>query len=383
MKHLIICNLFKFLLLCLTFSQVFAQSDEIQRPKLKNFGSSLKKKKIKESKIDEAEIKVITDFVVNDVLVLDEKGSDIKGLSKEDFIVTDNGEAQDIEVFALGNDAKIPRSIVLLIDHSASEIPFIVNSVMSAKILVDNLRPNDKMAIVTDNVELLCDFTRDKEFLKNKLESLKSRLILRNNGQSRQYSALTATVNELFNPEDTRRIVIFQTDGDQVNLKSKPFDFEKMTLAVEKSRSIIYSVFPGLRFEGLSEREKYKQAITEIRATNERLRDKINFNLMSIPPEPKQNDVIYYYEKRAKQQSVLRVLAESTGGRIEYLETPMMANQIYSKILEGINKRYIIGYYPKNETKDGKRRTVKIEVRNHPEYQIEGRKTYFPVEAEN
>ncbi len=383
-KHLFLYNLFKVLLFCLTFTQVFAQSNEIQRPKLKDFGSSLSKKKKKsEKKLDEAEIRVVTDLVVNDILVLDEKGNDIKGLSKEDFIVTDNGEVQDIEFFALGNDAKIPRSIVLLIDYSSSEIPFIVNSVMSAKILVDNLRPNDRMAIVTDNVELLCDFTRDKELLKKKLESLKLRLIARNNGQSRQYSALAATVSELFSTEDTRRIVIFQTDGDQINLKSKKFDFEKMILAVEKSRSIIYSIFPGLRLEGLPEREKFKQAKTEIKTNNERFRDKTNFDLMTIPPEPKNDDVIFYYDKREKQQMVMKKLAESTGGRMEYLETPMLANQIYSKILEEINKRYVIGYYLKNDWKDGKRRTVKIEVRNHPEYHIEGRKTYFPVDSDN
>jgi hypothetical protein len=45
-------------------------------------------------------------------------------------------------------------------------------------------------------------------------------------------------------------------------------------------------------------------------------------------------------------------------------------------LLEDINQRYILSYYPTNDTRDGRARTVRIEVRGHPEYQIRGRKTY-------
>jgi hypothetical protein len=37
----------------------------------------------------------------------------------------------------------------------------------------------------------------------------------------------------------------------------------------------------------------------------------------------------------------------------------------------------VIGYYPTNKARDGKRRTVTIEVRDHPEYIVWGRKAYF------
>src|SRR5262245_21933444 len=119
-----VCNLF-----------LFAQTPEKERPKLKDFGSSLKRKDKKNTtvaaqkqKSDEETIKVKTDLVVNDVLVLDEKGFTVKGLTKDDFVIIENGEKQEVRFFALGSDAKVPRSIVLVIDHSVSEIPFIVSS---------------------------------------------------------------------------------------------------------------------------------------------------------------------------------------------------------------------------------------------------------------
>jgi hypothetical protein len=45
-----------------------------------------------------------------------------------------------------------------------------------------------------------------------------------------------------------------------------------------------------------------------------------------------------------------------------------------------IENRYVVGYYPKNEARDGTRRSVKIEVKGHPEYVVLGRKTYFAPE---
>ena len=47
---------------------------------------------------------------------------------------------------------------------------------------------------------------------------------------------------------------------------------------------------------------------------------------------------------------------------------PEQASELYSRVLNDINRRYVIGYYPTNRTRDGKRRNVSIEVRGHPEY---------------
>ena len=78
-----------------------------------------------------------------------------------------------------------------------------------------------------------------------------------------------------------------------------------------------------------------------------------------------------------QQQLAITELAKFTGGWTGYLEQPEQADKIYSGILSGINRRYVIGYYPTNQESDGKRRKVKTEVNGHPEYKILGRKTYI------
>ena len=78
-------------------------------------------------------VRVETSLVVCDVLVLNQRGQSVQGLTKNDFVVTEDGKPQAVGMFSLGDDAKVPRSIVLIIDYSGSQLPFIHTSVEAAK----------------------------------------------------------------------------------------------------------------------------------------------------------------------------------------------------------------------------------------------------------
>src|SRR5687767_5979186 len=208
-----------------------------EKPKLKDFGSSLKKLKWdpqrnsttepqNTSSQDDEVIKIETALVVSELLVLDKQGRPVQGLKESDFVITEDDTPQQLGHFVLGDNRNLPRSIVLIIDYSGSQFPYIKNSVEAAGVLVDKLGPLDRMAIVTDDVELLAEFTNDKRELKKKLNTLleKSRGndgflgvggTRRQFGKSAQYSALMATLKEAFDDEDQRPIIIFQTDGDE------------------------------------------------------------------------------------------------------------------------------------------------------------------------
>ena len=186
---------------CVTASFVlttFSQTSEREKPNIKDFGKSLREKNeiekpqinnaASENQSDEDVIKVETNLVRTDVMVVDQKGKPVLGLKASDFVVTENSIPQEIGTFSLGDSAEVPRSIVLIIDYSGSQIPYIQTSVDAAKVLVDKLNPKDRMAIVTDDVELLAEFTKDKEFLKNKLDSLANKVRKGEAGKSLQYS---------------------------------------------------------------------------------------------------------------------------------------------------------------------------------------------------
>lgn len=417
----------------------FAQSRE--KPRLKDFGSSLKKLKwdpqknsttdTSTSSDDEDVIKIETSLVVSELLVLDKQGRPVEGLKQSDFLITEEGAPQQVGHFLLGDNRSLPRSIVLIIDYSGSQFPYIKNSLDAANVLVDKLGPLDRMAIVTDDVELLVDFTNDKRELRKRLNTLleKSRGnegflgvggTRRQFGKSAQYSALMATLKEAFDDEDQRPIIVFQTDGDEAaylrnsivvptlppglppQLVAKvqyeieqrkqlqrasmtEFSLDDVYRTVEKSRATIYTVVSGAKLIGLTPEQQLATVITEDeRAINEMLptlSKKAREAFIARQEERKKVVPVQVLrmraEENAKLQEALAAVAPLSGGWTEFLERPQQAQGIYSRIMSDISQRYIVGYYPTNKERDGKRRKINFEVKGHPEYTILGRRSYY------
>jgi VWFA-related protein len=397
----------------------YGQSQNQERSRTKTFGESLKQKsqnrstdqseskKDKSSDAKEEVLRLKTTLVASDILVLNHQGRAVLGLKQSDFLIKEDGQAQQVSTFSLGNDAATARSIVLIIDYSGSQLPYLMTSIEAAKILVDQLNPKDRMAIVTDDVALLVNFTSDKKELKEKLESLKRQAMSGKTGLSRQFSALMATLNELFDDNDLRPIIIFQTDGDELTrlgrqpafpplpansspelqaayekrMQASPFTLEDVFAQAEKSRATIYTVIPGFQLMGLSVDEQIKQVEKQqaMRFGKMTQNGQTSLpNLSNFPPEVFARQA----QRLVAAQSAISGIAKLTGGWYSFLEDPSQAASIYSRMLSDINLRYVIGFYPTNETRDGRRRKLSIEVRNHPEYKVLGRRSYYAPSAE-
>ena len=384
-----------------------------QFTKREDFGASLKRLQWDEQKQTSVEqkkakdeaataddvLKVETTLAIFDMLVLDRQGRALPGFTKDDFVVSEDGKPQEVAAFSLGDGSTIPRSIVLIIDYSGSQLPYLQNSIEAAKTLVDKLTPRDRMAIVSDDVELLVDFTQDKGKLKKSLDSLRKKAAGNRPGRSEQYSALFATLRELVKSEE-RPIILFQTDGDELyrlqavgnvlrpsfNERLKPYSFQDIYTAAEKSRATIYTIIPGVQLAGKSSEEQLSRAreiyAQRLQAMRKRAGDEpIDAFLARMRQMPDS-----YFQQmitvQNRQQLAAAGIAKLTGGWAEFLETPEQATPIYERILAGINRRYLIGYYPTNEARDGKLRKVKIEVKGHPEYRILGKQSYYAKAAE-
>lgn len=371
------------------------QSETQERPQREDFGSSLKRLRWDPEKGTAVEtrkpgdrpggqsdgevVRVETNLVVCDIQTRDGSGRIVEGLTQSDFLVTEDGRPQQIEHFSLGNDQRVGRSIVLVIDYSGSQSPYIKSSAAAAKILVDQLGPKDVMAIVTDDVALLVDFTRDKTRLKRALDSLVKKSAARDYGRSSQFSALMATVREMFTDQDIRPVVIFQTDGDELfclrpsnppilsipyaylppgstTIEQASFSLRDLYQAIEKSRALVYTVIPGIRVIGPTTANDPEWSISPASTSGKRVQ-------------------VTLTETRSWFQ--LAAAGAAIGGWTSYLETPKEAPELYRSILADINGRYLIGYYPTNKAHDGKQRKVVVEVRGHPEYSVTGRRSYL------
>ena len=444
------CSLSVLLVLLLLLPGLgFAQTRE--KSKLKDFGSSLKKLKWDPQKNatrevnsgpssdDDDVITIETSLVVSQLLVLDKQGRPVQGLTQSDFLITEEGTPQQVGHFLLGDNRSLPRSIVLIIDYSGSQFPFIKNSVDAAGVLVDKLGPLDRMAIVTDDVEVLSDFTNDKGELKKKLNKLVEKSYgddrgfsfpglsssRRRFGKSAQYSALMATLKEAFDDEDQRPLIIFQTDGDEAEylrnsiivptvppdlppeLVAKvqyeieqrkqlqrnsmtEFSLEDVYRSVEQSRATIYTVIPGEKLIGLTPEQQLEILMAEdergIKEMLPTLSKKAREAFIARREERKKIVPIQVLrmrsEEKARLQEALAAVAPLSGGWTEFLEQPSQAFGIYTRIMSDISQRYIVGYYPTNKERDGKRRQITFAVKGHPEYTILGRRSYYAPGSE-
>jgi VWFA-related protein len=321
-------------------------------------------------------------------LVTDEKETRfINGLKPEDFLVFEDDAPQRIATVTLGDDStRLPRSVVLVFDWSGSQIPYLEASVRAAKTLVDQLAQSDRMAIVTDSVTLVTDFTSDKKRLKSALDGLLKRARDGWRGRSKQFSALLATLRELIDAETRRPIIIFQTDGDEVtDLQDPPgakspnaYYMSDVFGEVERSRAKIYTVIPGERLFGITEEEL---AARRGRVMARVIESWYDFNDRAERPKqmPQVPDNVarLYLGKAAQGQEAAARVAELTGGWAEFLDAPARAEAIYRRILADINSHYILGYYPTNKERDGRLRRVRVLVRDHPEYKVHGRQGYY------
>jgi hypothetical protein len=165
---------------------------------------------------------------------------------------------------------------------------------------------------------------------------------------------------------------------------------------VEKSRVKIYTVVPNDKLIGFSNEETERRArlmLDKQSAARAKNRD-MWYGYKRIPPQTTGGPTLYKIpegglaELREKltrrdidtfvqgQVAAVRV-AELTGGWASFLRSPEDAYEVYGRILADINRRYILGYYPTNKELDGKLRRVRVEVRGHPEYMIQGRQSYY------
>jgi hypothetical protein len=221
------------------------------------------------------------------------------------------------------------------------------------------------------------------------LDSLRKKAKSGRPGRSEQYSALLATLKELVGAAE-RPIIIFQTDGDELgrlrnaaNSSNNPatshnqfkeYSLEDIYTTAEKTRTTIYAVIPGVRFAGVPPEEHVERAGTLYKKL---FQSRQEWNGWRRPTPTFEDFLRSHAQTILRQQLALAGVAKLTGGWAEFLEEPEQAAGIYDRILAGIERRYIITYYPTNTRRDGKLRRVEIKVRNHPEYVIWGKKSYY------
>src|SRR6266496_1644190 len=145
------------------------------------------------AKAQDTEDTVRTDIslVQLNVGVVDRQGRAVTSLSKNDFVVYEDGVKQSIQQF---EPVDAPFSLVLLLDMSGSTINFRQQLKLASTRFLDVLAPDDRVAVIQFNakVKSLTGFTVDRNKSAYAINTLAEGA-----GETYFYAAITYALHEL------------------------------------------------------------------------------------------------------------------------------------------------------------------------------------------
>ena len=347
-----------------------------QRPRRVNGTDQTTEAKKSSDEVDEGDvIRVETQLVSVPAVVTDGSGRPLSGLRPENFRLIEDGQPQTIANFGT---TETPFEIALLLDTSGSTRDDVALIRAAANSFIAALRPGDRVGVVAFNtartvaapiaaVEVLTPLTGDREALKTAIENL---------GASQgtpYYDGLERIADSIFRDPPSeevrgRRAVVALTDGVDSSSNS---DFA--TAKMKLSRVGVACYFIQVNTEdfvedrlmkdcnddgqlALSQRQiqRYREIFfPKAKAENFNSFCQMGpFERMSISRE-------LYNLARREMNDLSRV----SGGRSFVAATLADARAAFARVAADIGTQYSLGYYPTNKARDGKFRSIKLEVR--------------------
>ena len=270
----------------------------------------------------------------------------VEELKQSDFLVLEDGKPQEIAFFA-GESA--PFDLVLLLDLSASSSKKLKLVRNSAKRFVEVARPIDRIAVVTftDAAHVISPLTLDREALKKAIKKIEDPA-----GGTNFYDSLRFVLEWVLPAQrgPRRSAVVVMTDGVDNALPDVFGDGSRTSFAellerVRASDAIVFPVYLD------TEQEEVK-------------RHRSTANAYAI----------------AREQ--LKQLADTGGTKVYPAKELKDLDQVYDQVIKDLGTVYSLGYRSSNTVRDGKWRSVAVQIIGRPGVTAHTKRGYF-TRAEN
>jgi Ca-activated chloride channel family protein len=271
------------------------------------------------------------------VTVLDKKGKPVIGLSKNDFLVTEEkrpvqfdflGEVKELE--------KLPIYVGVLMDTSGStsgKLGFEKEAAKNFLYTVTRTR-KDHAAFATfdDEVNLRQDFTRNLDLLERAIDGVK-----KPGAQTSLFDAVWQFCDQkMRGVTSPRRALVVITDGDDTYSRARLDDAISMA---QRTDTIIFAISTKGGFTG------------------------------SAVPGVEAGTVKDSGDKE------LQKMAEETGGRAFYTGDMLALERAFKKIGEELRSQYLLTYRPEGPF-DGGYRRIEVKVASGDGYKINAKRGY-------
>jgi Ca-activated chloride channel homolog len=258
-----------------------------------------------------ANIRVDTNLVIIPVTVTDPFSRPVTGLERDHFRLLEDGVEQSITHFA-ADDA--PVAVGLVFDVSGSMGDKLRRSRQAAAQFFRTSNPEDEFFLVefNDRPQLSTPLTANMEEIQNRLTFSQSR------GRTALLDAIYMAIHEMKKSRKPRKALLIISDGGD---NSSRYNQSEVRALVRESDCLIYAI--GI-FEPIAGRGR----------TSEELAG----------------------------PGLLQDMAEQTGGRHIPVDNVNELPDVAAKIGIELRNRYILGYTPINQERDGKYRRVQVKI---------------------
>jgi Ca-activated chloride channel family protein len=289
-----------------------------------------------------AQLKVGVLVITVVATVVDGKGRTVPNLTKDDFIVEEDGQPQTIQ--HLLPTADLPISIGVVLDASGSMQSKIRTAQRALDRFFSVIHKDDEVFLMTftRRASLIADFTSDRTRLTNALLTG-----VNVGGGTALYDSLYQALEKVKEGRYQKKAVLLVTDGEDMDSLTR---FDKALQNIREAEMLVYSV-------GIKGAPGFDMG-TDQRVGNAR----------SSPPNNTTVDM-----------TVLNRFGEASGGRAWEISEAAFGKKmdaVLDTIAAELRSQYSIGYYPNHPMKDGKWHSVRIRMKN-PDYVARARKEYL------
>jgi Ca-activated chloride channel family protein len=258
-----------------------------------------------------ASLRIQTDLVLVPVSVCDRSNRPVTGLERDHFKIFDNKVEQTVTHFAMDDE---PLAVALVFDTSASLESKMRRSRMAATAFLREANPADEFCLVefNDHAKLSVPLTQDVEEIQNRLTFSQA------HGRTALFDAMVLALHQMKKSKKTRKALLVISDGGD---NASRYNEAELRSRVRESDTLIYAI--GI-YDPWGARSRTPEEIAG--------------------------------------PGLLTDLAEQTGGRHFPVDRLSELPDIAAKIGVELRNRYVLGYSPTDQERDGRYHHVQVKV---------------------
>ena len=280
-------------------------------------------------------LKVAARVVEISAVVKSKNGEHEGGLTKDDFILKQDGKPQSIRYFSQGSD--LPLTLALMVDTSGSQRTFINDEALASDVFFETMmgRKQDRAMLVQFDVTVqqLQGMTNSPGVLHLALTRLSSHASAANG--TLLNDAVYSVAKNILAKESGRKAMVILTDGGENGSSRSLADAIEQ---LQRGDVQVYSILYSIRSEAAK------------------------LGVGSATPDP--------------GMKILQTLSEATGGRVFTVSATLSLREIYAQIGQDLRLQYALGYTPPADTQPNSYHKLELKAKNN-KLTVQARKGFF------